>query len=205
MDAAKAAGAGNVPSGVKRLLHDLTEPQMDWRSIIMTRVQSSFKSDYTFATPNRKCWGTNIILPSMTPDTKLDICIFVDTSGSMSEKMLRDILAEIKGIMEQFNDFIIRLATFDTAVYNMQEFTPSNVDELLEYDIQGGGGTDFTVIWDYLKEEGIEPHCLLIPTDGYPWNSWGDPDYCDTIFLIHGSDSIVAPFGTTTYYQGVEK
>ena len=23
-------------------------------------------------------------------------------------------------------------------------------------------------------------------TDGYPWSSWGNPDYCDTLFVIHG-------------------
>jgi len=38
-------------------------------------------------------------------------------------------------------------------------------------------------------------------TDGYPGSGWGDPNYCDTLFIIHGSTSIVAPFGLTAYYE----
>jgi len=38
-------------------------------------------------------------------------------------------------------------------------------------------------------------------TDGYPFGSWGEPDYCDTMFVIHGSTTITAPFGITTYYE----
>jgi hypothetical protein len=40
-------------------------------------------------------------------------------------------------------------------------------------------------------------------TDGYPWNSWGDEDYCDTIFIIHGhhDKNLQAPFGQTAHYE----
>jgi len=38
-------------------------------------------------------------------------------------------------------------------------------------------------------------------TDGYPWGSWGDEFYCDTVFIIHGTDKIVPPFGEYAYYE----
>jgi hypothetical protein len=40
-------------------------------------------------------------------------------------------------------------------------------------------------------------------TDGYPWNSWGDDDYCDTVFLVHShpDKNLQAPFGTTVHYE----
>ena len=31
-----------------------------------------------------------------------------------------------------------------------------------------------------------------------------DPDYSDTLFVIHGSKTIVAPFGMTAYYEEKE-
>jgi len=201
MEAAKVSGAGNVPAGVRRMIKDLTSPQMDWREILNMQIQSCIKSDFTFARPNRKMWGTGIILPGMLNDNMLDVDICIDTSGSISERMLRDFLSEIKGIMDAFTVFTLRIWTFDTKVYNMQTFGPENLEELLEYDIQGGGGTDFMVNWDFMKEEGIEPHRFIVMTDGYPWDSWGDENYCDTVFLIHGNDQIVAPFGMTVYYQ----
>jgi hypothetical protein len=42
---------------------------------------------------------------------------------------------------------------------------------------------------------------LVVFTDGYPFGSWGEADYCDTMFVIHGSTTIEAPFGITTYYE----
>jgi len=40
-------------------------------------------------------------------------------------------------------------------------------------------------------------------TDGMPWGDWGDPDYTDTVFLIHSVNGRApeAPFGVTTYYD----
>jgi len=38
-------------------------------------------------------------------------------------------------------------------------------------------------------------------TDGYPWGSWGDENYCDTVFIIHGAKEVTAPFGVTCHYE----
>jgi predicted metal-dependent peptidase len=34
MAAAQTCSAGQLPSGVKRLIKDLTAPQLDWRSLL---------------------------------------------------------------------------------------------------------------------------------------------------------------------------
>ena len=40
-------------------------------------------------------------------------------------------------------------------------------------------------------------------TDGYPWDSWGDENYCDTLFIVHGGGyggrSSVASFPYNPY------
>ena len=129
----------------------------------------------------------------------------IDTSGSMSDPMLIDILTETKGIMDQYTDFKIHLFCFDTEVHNPQEFTEHNMDEFLDYEPAGGGGTDFDCCFDYMKEQGIQPKKFVMFTDGYPWDSWGDENYCDTLFIVHGGGyggrSPVAPFGTTVQYD----
>ena len=38
--AAQSAGAGNLPSGVKRLLRDLTEPVIGWKELLQQQIQS---------------------------------------------------------------------------------------------------------------------------------------------------------------------
>jgi predicted metal-dependent peptidase len=115
--------------------------------------------------------------------------------------MLRDFLSECQGIMDQFNSFRIIMATFDTEVYNVRTFDSDNLDTLLDYDIQGGGGTDFECIFRYLRDNDIEPEQLIVFTDGYPFGSWGDENYCDTLWIIHGNKEVVPPWGQYAYYE----
>ena len=204
MQAAKAAGAGNLPGGVKRMLDKLLNPQLDWRQLIAMQIQSVIKSDYTMMNPSRKGLNEGFYLPGMDRETTIDVAISMDVSGSIHDTMLRDFLSEVKGIMDQYNDFRIHLFCFDTEVHNPQTFTPHNMEEFLDYEIEGGGGTEFDCVFDYMKEEGIVPKKHIMFTDGYPWGSWGDENYCDTLFIVHGSGyggkSPVAPFGITVPY-----
>lgn len=203
LQASKIADAGSIPAGVRRAIKELVEPQMDWREYLNMQIQSAFKSDYTWARQSRKSMSSNFYLPAQKPDVRIEVDISVDCSGSMGNDMLRDLLSEVKGIMTQFPDFLVNLWCFDTRVYGFASFTPDNIHEIDTYEIKGGGGTDFECNWVFMKEKGIEPHRFIMMTDGYPCGSWGDPDYCDTIFLIHSDPGhrLVSPFGQTAYYE----
>jgi predicted metal-dependent peptidase len=107
------------------------------------------------------------------------------------------------GCMEQYTNFNIHVFCFDTAVHNPQNFDENNLDEFMDYELVGGGGTDFDCCFDYMKEHNINPKMFVMFTDGYPWNSWGDENYCETLFIVHGGhngDTPQAPFGTTVQY-----
>jgi predicted metal-dependent peptidase len=204
---AQSVGAGKIPAGIRRMISDLIEPKMDWRALLDAHIRSCVKDDYTFQKPGRRTWGAqgDFVFPSQNFMNTIDIAVSIDASGSMSEEMLRDILSEVKGIMQTFRDFKLRLWTFDTKVYNEKEFTPENLDEIDTYDLGGGGGTLFECNWEYMKSEGIEPQRFVMFTDGYPNSSWGEEFYCDTLFVIHGNTSIEAPFGVTAYYEPKDK
>lgn len=205
IQAAQTVGAGRVPAGVKRLIDELTSPKMDWRTLLDSHIKSSIKDDFSFNKINRRSWSLGAFLPGQELMDTVEVAVAVDTSGSMTEAMLRDILGEVKGIMETFRDFKLTLWTFDTQVYNVKEFNGYNLDEILTYEPKGGGGTDFDVNFAYMKESGLTPHRFVMFTDGYPCGSWGDENYVDTLFVIHGNDSIVAPFGITAYYEDAKK
>jgi predicted metal-dependent peptidase len=196
-----AAGAGKTPGAIERLIKDLTEPKMNWREILRMNIQSIIRNDFSFTVPSRKGWHTGAILPGLKNDETIDIAVAVDMSGSIGMDDAKTFFSEIKGIMEQYEDFSIKLWCFDTEVYNYAEFTQDNIDELLDYEPKGGGGTDFDVNWTFMKDEGIEPKKFVMFTDGYPWQSWGDPDYCDTLFIVKGNTTAQAPFGQTVIYE----
>lgn len=201
IQAAQTLGAGKVPAGVQRLIEAITQPKMDWRTLLETHIKSSLKDDYTFQKINRRSWSVGAFLPGMNFMDTVDIAVAIDMSGSISQEQARDMLSEVKGIMQTFKDFKLTLWTFDTQVYGCKVFGMENLDEIDEYVCQGGGGTSFECNYDFMKEEGIEPQRFVMFTDGYPGYGWGDENYCDTLFVIHGNKSIVAPFGMTAYYD----
>jgi len=199
--AAASDGAGNLPAGVKRILQDLTAPKMSWRELLRMQLESTLKSDYTWMRAGRKGWHMDAIMPGQKPDELIDIAVMIDASGSIDPNMLRDFISETQGIMEQFQSYKIHVGTFDTRVYNTVQYDSENLDSMADYEVEGGGGTDFDCIFDYLKEEQIEPKRLVVFTDGYPFGSWGDENYADTVWILHGTTTIVPPWGQWAYYE----
>ena len=206
LSAAQSAGAGNVPAGVARMIKELTEPKMNWRELLRQQIQSTIRNDFTFARPSRKGQMSGAVLPGMNFDETIDICVALDMSGSIGEWQARDFLSEIKGIMDEYQDYRIKVWCFDTEVYGEEDFSADGGEDLTEYEIRGGGGTDFMCNWEYMKEHDIQPKKFLMFTDGYAWNSWGDEDYCDTVFIIHSNrdKELEAPFGATAHYDLTE-
>jgi len=202
--AAQAAGAGKVPAGIARMIKDFTEPKMDWRQMLRMNIQSILKSNFSFNRPNRKSQHCGAVLPGMMNEETIDVACGIDMSGSITDVMGKDMISEIKGIMEEYKDFKLKLWCFDTDVYNYAEFTGDNADDINEYECKGGGGTDFEANWTFMKEQGIEPKKFIMFTDGLPYGGWGDEHYCDTLFIIHGSETIVPPFGQYAYYNDVK-
>tara|TARA_Y200000002_G_scaffold68079_1_gene52913 strand:+ start:4276 stop:5538 length:1263 start_codon:yes stop_codon:yes gene_type:complete len=203
MSAAQAAGAGNVPGEVERMIKDLTEPKMNWREILRQQIQATIRNDYTFSRPSRKGWHSGAILPGMNFDQQIDCVIGIDMSGSIGNSQAKVFLSEVKGIMDEFKEYNLKIWCFDTKVYNEQDFSSTDGEDILDYQIMGGGGTEFDCNWDYMKENDIVPKKFIMFTDGYPWSSWGDETYCDTVFVIHGNNerTLQAPFGVTAHYE----
>jgi predicted metal-dependent peptidase len=201
IQAAQSAEAGSVPKGVERLIKSVTNPVMPWRELIQTNLTSAIRTDYSWIRPSRRSWHMDAVMPGMTPGEEIDVVVTIDMSGSISDKQAQAFLSEIGAMMNSFDGYKLHVFCFDTKVYNPQDFTSENLDTIEEYEPQGGGGTDFDAIFDYLKEIGNVPKRLIVFTDGYPCGSWGDENYCDTTWIIHGDKDPNPPFGTFAIYD----
>ncbi|HET8688703.1 MAG TPA: VWA-like domain-containing protein [Methanosarcina sp.] len=204
LQAVQTVSEENIPGNVKRLVRDITEPKINWRDLINQRVQSIQKSDFTWMRPSRRGWHMDAVMPGMKNSEMIEVAVSLDSSGSISREMLQDFLAEVRGIMTTYDDFKIHLWCIDTEIYNYQVFTPDNMDEFDSYELMGNGGNTFERNWSFMREIDLQPKLFIMFTDGYPCPNWcgpGDEEYCDTIFLLHSTTSIVAPFGVTTYYD----
>jgi predicted metal-dependent peptidase len=203
--AATVDGAGNIPMGVQRLIKEMTEPKMNWRELLRMNLESTIKSDYTWMRASRRGWHMDAVMPGMKPDEMIDIALAIDASGSMDEGMLKDILSEVQGIMDSFPVYKIHVVSFDTQTYNPQQYDSDNLDSIVDYEVQGGGGTSFECFYEYFKENDVTPHRLVVFTDGYPGGSWGDENFCEVTWILHGTTTIEPPFGTWAYYEEADK
>ena len=201
INAASSAEAGQLPLGVERLIRQHTNPVMPWRELIQTNLTSAIRTDYSWMRPSRRGWHMDAIMPGMTPGEEIDVVVAIDMSGSISNKQAQQFLGEISGMMDAFDGYKIHVFCFDTEIYNPQDFNSENMDTIDTYEPQGGGGTDFDCIFTYLKDIGNVPKRLIVFTDGYPCGSWGDGDYCDTTWIIHGDKNPNPPFGTFAIYD----
>lgn len=201
INAAQSAEAGSLPKGVERLIKQATNPVMPWRELIQTNLTSAIRTDFSWMRPSRRGWHMDAVMPGMTPGEEIDVTVALDMSGSISDKQAQAFLAEIAGMMNSFDGYKLHVFCFDTEIYNPCDFTSENLDTIDSYEPAGGGGTDFDAIFEYLKTSNIQPKRLIVFTDGYPYGSWGDSDYCDTTWIIHGDPDPKPPFGTFAIYN----
>jgi len=203
LQAAQAAQSqGKLPAGIARMVDMLVEAKINWRDYIQQSIQSQITSDYAWHKPNRRHMGSDIIFPSLIKEDTIDVEITIDQSGSINKEIACEFLSEIHGMTQQYNNFTIGVSTFDTHLYNRQVFNSENVDELLEYEPKGGGGTTIRCVWDYLKDNDIVPKLLIVFTD-LEDSDHGDPDYCNTIFLINNlyNKNILPQHGSWVRYE----
>ena len=207
IQAAQAAGADNLPANVKRMIKELTEPQLDWRELLEQQIESVIKSDFSWMRPSRRSWHMDAIMPGTIPGNRIDVTVAIDTSGSISDEDIKLFLSEVKGIMDSYDDYNVSIFCWDTSVHAPANYSTDNMDEIYNYAPGGGGGTDPHCIWNYLKDNEIEPKKLIVFTDFHFWG-WEPKlveDYCDTVWIIKDNKSATPEFGVYAHYDEAKK
>ncbi len=193
----KSEGAGNAPDFVKRMIAKMKEATIDWKKILNNFVQERI-CDYSFAPPDRRFSDSEFFLPDFNEKDFIskEVLFMVDTSGSVEDEDLAIVYSEIRGAIEQFGGKLTgKLGFFDAGVTPPLPF--ESIGDLMKIIPYGGGGTNFTVIFDYIHENYMDqlPACLVIFTDGdgpYPDESetMGIP-----VLWIINNMGITPPFG----------
>ena len=160
---------GLLPAFAGRFLKELRNPQIDWRKILTEFVQEEIM-DYSFTPPDRRFDGGDFFLPDFNEreDRLENILFMIDTSGSMSDEMITAAYSEIKGAIDQFDGKLSGwLGFFDALVIPPKPF--SDEAELRIIRPEGGGGTDFNAVFEYVRKNMQEnlPASIIILTDGY--------------------------------------
>lgn len=189
-------GFGSVPALAQRMVDEIQNPPIDWRSVLINFIQSDVY-DYSFSPPDRRYSESDFFLPDFNEkaDKVENVWIVVDSSGSVSDKQLALALNEIKGAIEQYNGrFSGWVSFFDYYVTKPEAF--DSLEDIKRLNLLGGGGTSFENIFkarrDYFDED---LSCIIIITDGYaPWPKESEADGIPVLWLFNNL-KVTPPWG----------
>jgi len=184
----KLGRQGELPKDLHFVVPEYFSHKVDWREILFRYIASYAKSTYSFMPPNMKYLYRGICLPSLSSDL-LRIIIAIDTSGSINKSLLATFLGEVSSIMQSYPNYEIDLITADTKVHSHKVFLPT---EELEYEVSGGGGTDFRPVFEYIDQHIDYPTLLLFFTDGHGTFPEEEVSY-DVMWVM--PEEVDVPFG----------
>jgi predicted metal-dependent peptidase len=154
--AARGLGQGKTPAGLERVLGELVAERLDWRTLLwrfLTRTPTDFA-----AFDRRFIHARQYIETLESESVKVFVC--VDTSGSVEDAQMQQLLAEVRAIARAYPHAQTRLYYADAAVYG--PFTLEQPGKPV-----GGGGTDFRPFFETIQTQDLENAVAVYLTDGY--------------------------------------
>jgi hypothetical protein len=139
-------------------------PDIPWnqqfRNIVMDITR---KEDYTWRRPNKKWMQRDIYMPTIQgPKDEKSIAIGIDVSGSVGQHMLDRMSEELSASLSDIA-FKAHAVMCDTEVKKIMEL--SNEDLPFKIEVEAGGGTHLSPIFDTIAEQDWAPILTIMFTD----------------------------------------
>lgn len=188
--ALEARKQGKMPGDLESILDELKYGRKDWRDSFRRYLGGGAIPEQTWSRPNRRYIAEGDYLPGQGKFGPGEIVLAIDSSGSIDDSLLAKFMAEIRKINEDVQPEKIHVVVCDAQVQWTCTFGP--YDEVTAKAI-GRGGTDFVPVFDWVRNQGINPKALVYFTDLY--GRFPDaPDYPVAWIVWPGGGNAV-PFG----------
>ncbi len=187
--AQQAMQAGKLGGALARMIDHLLQPQLPWRMLLARYMNATARDDYNYLRPSRR--EGSAIMPSLRSH-ELSVVVALDTSGSVNDDEIRQFLSEVNALKGQARARVTLLAC-DAALSGDGPWVYEPWEEFtLPRAFEGGGGTDFRPVFDWLEREGQRPDLVIYFTDGHGQFPAREPSV-PVIWLIKGKAPV--PWG----------
>jgi predicted metal-dependent peptidase len=165
---------GAVPAGLLRWAEELLGSRVDWRRVLAAEVRRGVAAvagavDYSYRRPSRRAAAVpDVVLPTMQRPVP-EVAVVVDTSGSMTEKLLGRALSEVEAIVRTLGlaQRGLPVLVCDAAVHVVQRVAAAS-----RLELRGGGGTNMGQGLEAAGQLKPRPSVVVVLTDGFtPWPS----------------------------------
>ena len=150
---------GNIPGELADLIRKLRHvepPKFDWKGYLKRFIGNS---TVVYTKKLRRKYNKRYVEnPGLKIKFKNNICVGVDTSGSVSNDELREFMGELVHMHKTGHK--ITVVQCDTQINSVEEFNPKK-----DWEIKGRGGTSFQPVIDHYNNNGRYT-ALIYLTDG---------------------------------------
>jgi predicted metal-dependent peptidase len=187
--AQRAREAGKLSGNLARLLDAALAPQVSWRAALAQYLSQAARDDYTWLRPSRR--EGEVIWPSLRSHSG-EIFIALDTSGSIADADLAQFAGELNAIK---GTLPVRITLFacDSALHADTPWVCEPWEEFrLPGAFEGGGGTAFAPVFEWIEANGARPDALVYFTDAEGEFPKVAPNY-PVVWLVKGKAPV--PWG----------
>ena len=157
---------GSSAGRFQRELGALQRSRVDWRALLRVWLTDRLKSDWSSFPFNKKHLHRGLLLPSLGVEAPREVVFAIDTSGSMDDQTLAQLLGELRAFRETF-PCRVTLLQADAAIQEVRIFEAMDgVEVPPRMTMKGRGGTDFRPVFQWLAREAPDA-VLLYATDGF--------------------------------------
>ena len=157
---------GGLPGGLSWLVERVRRPSVDWRTALRRFVTPAYGGRRRWLPPNRRHIADGLFLPSRRDD-RLHAVLAIDTSGSTLE-LMPAFFAELAGLLRSFGRYELAVVQCDRAVRRVDRWSDTEPPPPRPgWRAEGGGGTDFRPVFEWVAKKGERPDALVYLTDGY--------------------------------------
>lgn len=176
---------GKTSNSVIRTINDIgkSKPIVDWRYILKETI--TYNADWSYKNAEIE---DGVISANLEEQPHSETEILLDTSGSISDFLLRGFLRECKNILQTSK---LKVGCFDTKFYGFHEIRTEQDIENMQFE--GSGGTDFCIAVNSFTKR-VENKIIF--TDGHAQM----PDTpIDAIWIVFGFEKIRPKGGKVIY------
>lgn len=195
--------AGTIPGDLARVLENLDpRDKAGWREILQLKFTHKVAQGRDWMRPNRRHFARGLYLPSKRSAGYCVPCVAIDTSGSISQSNIDELISELLSMVEVINDLGGEDPEFQVAYCDSRIHEIEVVSDVHTIKPKGGGGTDFAPIMGAVLDGRLKGDFLVYLTDG-ECNSFGEDPGIPVVWMITtgGSRRFNPPFGEVTFLE----
>jgi len=156
----QSTSAGDIPGHLVGAIEALKDPQVNWKSELKQYVGRKLGGKRkTYARRSRR--HDTFGVPGKSNHASVPLTLLVDTSGSVSDELIKQFFAEIESMSAKFK---ITVVQFDHAIQAIDIYHRGDWRKI---KIHGRGGTSFDIAINGIIEHSVVGRVNIILTDGY--------------------------------------